>query len=247
MIKEKQLELLGLSDKEARLYVAALPLGPFTVAEISQKSGLKRPTCYIVLDELTKRGLVSMIPRAKKRLYKVESPEAFIRQARNVLNYAEKIVPTLSTLIRSGDEAPQIKFYYGQKGIQNIFDDSIVNNKEKMLYHIGSIKTQVEMVGEDFLKDYIKRRVAKGIRSISVRMRGTEVEEYLYQGQEKLLREIRFAPKDIFIPDTILVHGHKVVIVSTVKGNFGFVLDSQEFTETILGLFQALWRISTVK
>ncbi len=248
MVKEKQLELLGLSSKEARLYVSALPLGSFTVAEVSSASGLKRPTCYIILDELTKRGLVSIIPRAKKRLYKIESPEAFIRQAKHVLQYAEKVVPSLSTLIRSGDQGPEIKFYYGQKGIQNIYEDTLLGqNKDKAIYHVGSSQTLVEMAGDEFMRDYIKRRVARGLKVISVRMRETEISDYVYQDQGKLLREIRYAPKDIFIPDTVMIYGDKVAIVSTVKGNFGFMLESKEFTETILGLFQALWRISSAK
>ena len=245
MIKEQQLELIGLSQKEARLYMAALPLGPFTVADISKKSGIKRPTCYIVLDELIRRGLVSVTPRAKKRLYKIESPEALIRQAKQTLNYAEKLVPSLRSMLKQGEEIPTMKFYYGQKGIQNIYEESL-RPGNKIIHYIGSSGPQIEMAGEEFMRHFVEERVRRGIKSMSIRMRRTEVEADIFIGQKELLREIRYAPDDIFIPDTVYMFSNKIAFISTTKGNFGFMIESPELYQTILGLFQALWRISKV-
>ena len=95
MNKENQLQLLGLSEKEAKLYLNALELGTFSVMGIANKSGLKRPTCYLILDELVKKGLVSMAPRVKKILYMVESPDALIRQAEEHVLIIKKLAPQL--------------------------------------------------------------------------------------------------------------------------------------------------------
>lgn len=244
MVKERQLELLGLTSKEAQLYLAALPLDRFTVADISRKSGIKRPTCYIILDELTKRGLVSIVPQASKKLYKAASPEALVRQAKHALAHAEKLVPALRSLYMESDGIPQVKFYYGQKGIQNIYEEMLVS-KEKMLRYIGSSGPLVEAAGDEFMRDYAKRCVKMGVRRQSIRMRETELADPVYSGTKEMLREIRFAPKDIYIPDTVFVSGDIVAIIATSRGNFGFMIRSEEFAKTILGLFQALWRISS--
>ena len=75
-------------------------------------------------------------------------------------------------------------------------------------------------------------------------MRETEITSKNYQDTDKSLREIRYAPEDIYIPDTIIIYGSKVATISTQKGNFGFVVEDKEFFESMMGLFKALWRIS---
>jgi HTH-type transcriptional regulator, sugar sensing transcriptional regulator len=244
MIKEKQLELLGLNNKEARLYISALELGSFSVLEVAAKSGLKRPTCYIVLEELIKRGFISMILSDKKKLYRAESPTNFIRQAKNNLKYAEQIVPSLLAIASEDKEKPKMKYYFGQKGMQNIYDDLLIT-RSKMMYYISSTQSQIETVGEEFLKDYAMRRIEKGIKVKTIRMRKTQSNEPLFNGSKEMQREVRYAPENVFIPDTVCVIGTKVAVVFTVRGNFGFIIDSPEFSQTILGLFKVLWNAST--
>lgn len=243
MIKEKQLELLGLSDKEARLYMAGLELGSFSVLEIATKSGLKRPTCYVIIQELIKRGLVSIVINEKKKPYKIEHPTVFIRQAKNNLKYAEQIVPSLSTILSKEQEKPKMKYYFGQKGMQNIYDDLLVT-RSKTMYYVSSTRSQIETVGEEFLKDYVRRRAAKGIKVKTIRMRKTQSTEPLFNNSKEMQREIRYAPKGVFIPDTVCVIGNKVGVVFTERGNFGFIIESHEFSQTVLGLLKVLWSVS---
>lgn len=246
MIKEKQLEMLGLRDKEARLYLAALSSLPFTVVDISKKCGIKRPTCYLILDELTKRGLISIVPKAKKRLYRAEPPEALIKQARRSLSFAEKFVPSLRDLFQEGKDTSVVKYYYGQNGIRNIYED-ILDSGVKEMHYIGSSGPLVEMAGEEFMRDYAMRRVKKGIHAQSIRMRKTEIPDPIFSNSKEMLREIRFAPENIYIPSTVFLYNNKIAIVSTAKSNFGIMIESKEFYETVLGLFKALWSISTEK
>ena len=89
-----------------------------------------------------------------------------------------------------------------------------------------------------------KKRIQLGIKSISIRMRETEITSKNYQDKDGALREIRYAPKEIYIPDTIIIYGSKVATISTIKGNFGFVVEDKEFSESMMGLFKSLWKIS---
>jgi hypothetical protein len=105
----------------------------------------------------------------------------------------------------------------------------------------------VEAAGEDFMRDYVMRRIKKGIKGISIRMRETEINDPIYAGGKDMLRDIRFAPKGIYIPSTVFIYANKIAIVSTIKSNFGIMIENKEFYETVLGLFKALWGISTEK
>ena len=62
------LEILGLSDKEARVYLALLELGTASAQTVSTKSYIKKPTTYLALEELRKKGLLTKLPKAKRVL-----------------------------------------------------------------------------------------------------------------------------------------------------------------------------------
>ena len=50
----QQLKQLGLEEKQAKIYLASLELGPDTAQNIAYKASLKRPTTYVILEELIK-------------------------------------------------------------------------------------------------------------------------------------------------------------------------------------------------
>jgi HTH-type transcriptional regulator, sugar sensing transcriptional regulator len=245
MITERELGLLGLTFKESRLYSSALPIGQFSVAEIATASGLKRPTCYLILEELIKKGLILIVPETTKQLYKAESPDVLIRQAEHSLSLARRIVPSLDALYSSSKSQPIVRFYNGQKGIRNIYEETLAKGIKEYKY-IGSSKELIEMAGADYIQDYIKRRALKKHVSVkSIRMRGHEIQEDIYTDSKKLLREIRYAPDGFYLPYTIFLYGKKVAFISTGKDSFGLVVESQGMVDTISGLFEALWRLST--
>ena len=47
-----ELEKTGLTENEAKVYLAALELGETTVIRLAKKAGIKRPTTYLVVDSL---------------------------------------------------------------------------------------------------------------------------------------------------------------------------------------------------
>ena len=56
---EQDLKNLGLSEKEAIIYLASLELGPSTIQEISKKAQIKRSSTYDMIRFLMERGLMS--------------------------------------------------------------------------------------------------------------------------------------------------------------------------------------------
>ena len=59
----KQLQDAGLNETEAKIYLATLELGETNVGRIADKSGIKRTTIYLSLENLIKKGLISMIKK----------------------------------------------------------------------------------------------------------------------------------------------------------------------------------------
>jgi sugar-specific transcriptional regulator TrmB len=65
---------LGLSEKEAAVYLATLELGEDTALNIAEKSQVNRTTTYVILEKLMKLGLASTVERGKKTVFVAEDP-----------------------------------------------------------------------------------------------------------------------------------------------------------------------------
>jgi sugar-specific transcriptional regulator TrmB len=70
------LKAIGFSDKEARTYLASLALGPATVADIAARAKLTRPSVYLMIEALERRGMMTMYKQGKKSVYRASSPLA---------------------------------------------------------------------------------------------------------------------------------------------------------------------------
>ncbi len=61
-IKDQLMNLLGLTEYEAKTYLTLLRNGSLAVGELSKKSGVPRPKCYSVVRSLASKGLCNIIP-----------------------------------------------------------------------------------------------------------------------------------------------------------------------------------------
>ncbi|HLD82296.1 MAG TPA: helix-turn-helix domain-containing protein [Patescibacteria group bacterium] len=70
----KQLTQLGLSVKEASVYLACLDLGPAKASDIAKKARIIRDTAYFILSELKKKGLVKETSTTRVKRFVATDP-----------------------------------------------------------------------------------------------------------------------------------------------------------------------------
>lgn len=134
---EKYLEEIGLSDKEAAVYVALLQAEHDSVANIAEKAKIKRTTVYPTLESLAKKGLVSEVVLDKKTHYKAEPPErleTYVDRRKIELDENSRrlkdIVPQLKSMQREGGERPVITFFENKEGVLSSFEEFYESNEE---------------------------------------------------------------------------------------------------------------------
>ncbi|MBI2625544.1 hypothetical protein HYW68_00640 [Candidatus Parcubacteria bacterium] len=113
------LQSLGLNDKEARVYVALLQLGRGSAYAVADRAGLKKPTTYVVLGELAKRGLVSRVPRQRKQLFVAKPPDEFFALAEERLSVAKKTLPELMAIVEGKTPKVRTLYYEGLSGLRD--------------------------------------------------------------------------------------------------------------------------------
>src|SRR2546423_1650027 len=88
----------GLDEKEIEVYIALLELGEATVLQISRKTGVKRPTAYLVLNALEQKGFVSRIVKGKKTFFAPQHPKKILAEAEIKLSEIKKAIPQFEAM-----------------------------------------------------------------------------------------------------------------------------------------------------
>ncbi len=231
----------GLSEKEAKVYIALLQLGRASSYSISSRSGLKKPTTYVILDELIKKGLVTKIPRAKKQQYVAMPPEELFANAEEKLKQAKKALPELITMAESEKVKVQTLFYEGVKGIE-----------DALSYHIKEMGGK-EIVGlfataEDAPKDLLSVYTAWGdkLHKAGVQIRGiTPDHESTRDINAYQAKQFSFTVKRIptteYSSKVSLEAGDDFVRIILNKPQQALIIRNPEFAKCVKEIFEMVY------
>ena len=117
----KVLENLGLNEKEAKVYLALLQLGMTTAYSVAIRSGLKKPTAYVILDQLVEKGFARNVPRAKKQLFVAENPESIFSEYEEKVLHTKEALPELLAMRKSNEEKTSVAYYEGIGGVREVY------------------------------------------------------------------------------------------------------------------------------
>lgn len=163
---EKYLQSIGLSDKESVVYLSLVQVDNASVLDLSKKTKLKRPTVYVVLESLAKKGLVSETTVGKKTHYQAEPPErleTFVERQKLVLDENSKrlkdIIPEIKSIQRESGERPVVKYFEGREGI--------IGSSEELLGDKSDTSREMYMIyPKDTLEDLFPESERSKLRNI---------------------------------------------------------------------------------
>jgi len=239
---------LGLTENQAKVYTTALELGEASITDIARKAGLKRPTVYLLIEELELMGIISSVLKGKRLIYTAQHPNRLLEIARSREKQIEEIMPELLALHNSSKEKPKIQVFEGVRGLALVYDEmyDALNNKAEMLFFADT-----KMLQENFpyaLTEYKKR--IQQIKNPRIRELnfGDAAGKEFSKGMAKLMKHnpnyaVRTLPPDYPIGTTDnLIFGSKLVIFSHKQDLFVIVIDSVEVAKTYRVLFEWAWK-----
>lgn len=234
---------VGFSKNEAAVYLACLELGPSSIWDIAQKSGIKRPTCYVVLEELSFKGLASSANDGKRTIYNVASPKQLQRALESRQTRLLRAMTNLSALASKAPQKPIVRLYEGIEGVMEAYNLSLDQPKgsEILIYGTAEVKKNYG----DFIYRYIETRVQKGIRARGI-LPDNEYNREVLKTDKEQLRDTRFLPVEKFgvhteiniFQDTICYIAHSEVTP------FATVIENITLAEEEKQRFELLWDIA---
>ena len=236
------LKQIGLSDKEIALYMGLLELGEASVLAISRKTGIKRPTTYLILDALETRGLVSKTVKGKKTLFSPQHPKQILAEAQQRVKQLQEVVPQFEAMMRRSDDRPRIKIYEGKEALDRAYDDLFVVKGEVLF-----------MSNMDIVQDIYARTLQKldyAIFSPEFYTRelveDSETARRYAAKVHSTHRQVRFMPRSFspFATD-IGIFGNNAIITSAKKEYFCVRIESGEVANAFRAMFDAMWAMSS--
>lgn len=237
----KQLEKLGLSRNEARLYLSALEFGPATVAKLSQKSGLKRGTIYEFLHGMLERGLLETSISGKRKLYAGVKPEKLRRTIERQEEILNELLPGLSLMASDSRTKPKIRFYEGKEGMLSVYYEILDLPVGSEVVGFATFEGIYKVFSEREINRYIGKRVKRKIRQKLIMPTETHGRNHSIQNQKEL-RETVLVPKRKFsIESEINIYENKVAIISLGEEQVALIIESEQVASAQRTIFDLLW------
>lgn len=244
-LPKKVLEELGLSDKEAKVYLSLLELGASPVQKIASKAGVNRATTYVCLEALLKLGLVSTVQKGVKTYFAPEHPEQLMalinKQEKEIERKKEElegVIANLKSAFETAGDRPIVRFYEGKEGIRAMAEDqkSGVKLKDKESYGFAPLDKYFEYANKNKLNP-VSKRIEKKIKANTI---------YNFSSgprpdakSKKELRDAVWVDQNKYpIYTDFYVLGSKISFMNYSENPIGIIIENKEIAETFRSVFK---------
>lgn len=242
------LQKSGLGDKEAALYLAALSLGPVGMSDLSKSAGLKRPTAYLAFRSLAEKGLMTCFKNTSGFKFAASRPETLLAKAKRNVESLNDLVPQLDAVAEKENNKPRTFYYEGKEGYFIAMNDSLKNNPDKLLRHIGSISEIHRVVTPEYdYAHYLPQRVKSEIFLRALYFENEIATELMKRKHNAEMREIRLLPKKYFHKTSMLIYANRVAFFSSEKELMAVIIESDAIAASEKKKFDLLWDYAPTK
>lgn len=241
---ENKLKNAGLPEGEIKVYLASLKSGSETVMHLAEKAGIKRPTCYVMIESLMQKGLMSSFAKGKKRYFSAESPERLldlVGEQKIELDARKKdiddILPELTSIFNISGTRPRTRFFEGKEGVRTIQKD-ILKSKPRYVYNFAPLDPAHELYppSPGDLREKVLKRKGTKTKIIYTSKKG----ERLPKKQGGTVTKF-VSPEKFPFSSEIVIYNDKVAFLSFKEEILGVIIESKQIAETMRTMFNLAW------
>jgi len=236
---------LGLTEKEAGVYLSLLELGRGTVSQVARKAGINRTTGYDILDSLVRRGLGRVSGKQPKQEYVAEGPEKIIQminteidQRKKMLESAKQLVAELTPL-HNQTGRPKVMFYEGVDGLKEVYEDTLTSRED--LRSLALVDEAERTMMRGYFPKYYQRRADKGIAIRAIFPDSPGARNLKKKDKIEKRTSVIIPGNDFDLKPEINVYDNKVMIASWSE-KLGIIIESEQIANAVKLLFELAWK-----
>lgn len=236
----------GLTESQAKGYLALIEHGDLSPAELAEKTNETRTNGYMICEKLESLGLATK-KDGKKAVYSAAHPsalEALAEKRRKIVERDEQTVKNgMSPLINffyQYHATPGVEVHYGGEGIETIRERTLKTGKE-LLFVRSPADTDYD---KEKMTRFINQRVAAGITAQSIAPAPDSVTESREQLDKWLLDRTLLPGGYYDAPVEIDIFGDTVAFIDFDNDSMSTTITSQNIAEAMKQLFLIAKRTS---
>ena len=237
---EEAIKSLGFSDKEARVYLALLKMGVGSAIGVARKAEIKRPTAYTILDELIRKGVVIVVPRSKKKLYRAMPPQNLFEMYEERFEKAKEVLPEIQAVSKQESYKPQVLLYDGIEGVKEVLNYKLKDLAGKEIKGFYAKTTPEIMKKFDNYKEH-----NEALRKNNITMKGIapvdpSLKEFREQDRAfgRIFKEIA---SEKYSSDVAIEIGDTFVRFFDPVNLQGLIIENPAITKTMREIFGLVW------
>jgi len=238
---------LGLTEGEAKVYLAMLQLGTSTVGPIIKKGQVSNSKIYSILQRLIEKGLVSYVVKQKTKFFTPVPPtrlndfldkkEQELQKNRNVL---KSLIPTLRRTKFLGAEQ-EAEIFEGIRGMKTAYERLLEDHtkKDHLLFFYIYDKLQFKR------HDLFFKQIFHYYWKLGLKLRGVSTKNYkkskYFEKSPKFI-ELRFV--DFPLPSMVDIYQDKTLFTSWGEKPLAYLIHSKEVSDNFRKYFETVWKMA---
>ncbi len=240
----KTLQNLGLSEKEVLIYLALLQLGTATPYQIAKKAGLKRPTAYVLAEELVEKGLIVHIPGEEKKKYIARNPEVFVENWERRVHQAKRILPELQSFQKNSAKKASIMYFEGMEGLRQAYQyrEKELHDKEIVGFFASNEDASPEV--HEYFMEWNEYKEKHGTRVRGLTVDSPDLMPYgkfINEGMKSI--SVKFLPKNLYDSKVSIEScDGKFVRIFLFESVETLIIESPKFATAVKEIFELTWK-----
>jgi sugar-specific transcriptional regulator TrmB len=237
------LEDLGLSEAEAKVYLALLETGSTLAGPIIKKTALHRGTTYQILQRLIEKGLASFVIKSGKRYFEATNPNRFLEILKEKEEKIQQILPSLIQKRELAKEKQEVNVYSGYKGIKTACENMLEELKDGEEYLDFGVSGLFREIMGPYWDLWQKKKKKYKIKAKCI------FDETLKEKNPNLLKdyfgEAKFHSQEFkSLTDTMIYKDKVVLFIWTAKPPIAVVIQNKENADSYRNQFNLMWKHS---
>jgi sugar-specific transcriptional regulator TrmB len=238
---------IGLTEYEARIYLALLDIGKATSGEILNRAELRTGKIYEILNSLAKKGLISIITENNVKKFAPANPERvyeYFHEQHKVIEEKEKglknILPELIKRANSHKSRADIEIFIGKKAMKSAYLKELERyKKEQTLYVMGvlSEKDYPKPIYDFFIYNIYPKREASKVKIKKLLSENAKKSRAIEKGSE-----VRYLPYGSLTSINII--GDLVIMGIFLEEPIIITIESPDVAKGFVEQFNLLWKIA---
>jgi sugar-specific transcriptional regulator TrmB len=244
-MNQTNLEPLGLTEGESKVYLSLLRIGTSTIGNIIKEAQVSNSKIYDILDRLNKKGLIGISLLNNTKHFEAKEPNRLtelIKQKEEEIRGIKEEIPRLQKTYQEAEPTQEAEILQGNKGIKT-FTDMMLSKLEKgeTFYIMGAPNEANEALGAYF-KEWHKQRAKKGVHCKI--LYNQDAKERAKQISGIHLTEAKTLPENIATPALIDISKEYVATITFGDKPLCIVIKNKKIAESYKNYFELLWKTS---